>query len=118
MLHPYISPSFLLFKSTSKVGRLNLSFAPNTISTPSISEIDSGFSWAKHPVTTTKELGDFFLAFRIILLHSLFAFSVTEQVLITNKSAPSLNSFFTKPISFSCLAIVEVSEKLSLQPKV
>ena len=63
-------------------------------------------------------LGEFFFAFLIILLHSLFAFSVTEHVLITYKSALSSNSVLVKPILTNCLPMVEVSEKLSLQPKV
>ena len=66
----------------------------------------------------TLELGDIFFAFLINLLHSLFAFSVTEHVLIINKSAPSLKELSINPLAISCLFIVDVSEKLSLHPNV
>jgi hypothetical protein len=71
-----------------------------------MSLISLGFSCAKQPVTTINASGEFFLAFLIIRLHSLFAFSVTEQVLITYKSALFSNSVLVKPISTNCLPIV------------
>ena len=107
-----------VFKSVSNFGKLNFSLAPSTISTPSMSLISFGFNCAKQPVTTINASGEFFFAFLIILLHSLLAFSVTEQVLITYKSAFFSNSVLVKPILTNCLPMVEVSEKLSLQPNV
>src|SRR6185436_2143414 len=55
---------------------------------------------------------------RTIWRHSLSALSVTEQVLITYTSAWSSNSFFSNPSFSSIREMVEVSEKLSLQPNV
>ena len=80
--------------------------------------ISFGFNCAKQPVITINALGEFFLAFLIILLHSLLAFSVTEHVFITKTSAPSLNSAFENPKSVNCLDIVDVSEKFNLHPNV
>ena len=59
-----------------------------------------------------------FSAFLTNCLHFLSAFSVTEQVLITKTSGASLKSTRANPSSSNIRATVDVSEKLSLQPKV
>ena len=66
----------------------------------------------------TKLCGEIFLASFTTVLHFLFAFSVTEQVFITNTSGDSSKGTLLYPFSSNILEIVEVSEKLSLQPKV
>ena len=60
----------------------------------------------------------FFKAFLTIDLKRLSALSVTEQVLITYTSAFSLKSTRLKPSLTKLRAIVDVSEKFSLHPKV
>ena len=62
--------------------------------------------------------GDFLFIFLINSLHRLSAFSVTEHVLIIKLSGLLFRVVLLYPFFPNILDIDEVSEKLSLQPKV